>query len=186
MAPFLVIAALVALLIPAAWFAYRMATRPARLASLRRQLLAVAEEVPPGMFRIYSSPSGTEEIVVLPSLGRLHPDRFEVIPHDAVRDLYAAGEGTGVPFVCTTYAVHSTPPAVWRLASADLVRDAGGENGPTVVQQEKPSLAASWRLLRLDARTGVITPTREELQELVESIRGAKSCRDVARTQAGR
>ncbi|MGW7398120.1 hypothetical protein ACWGH7_16665 [Streptomyces cyaneofuscatus] len=156
------------------------------MSDLRRQLLAIAREVPPGVFRIYSSPSGTEEIVVLPSLQRLHPDRFEVVTHDSIRELHEAPEGEAVPFVFTAYAVNTIAPVVWRIQSADMVCGAGTEEGATVAPSEaaSPSWAASWKALRLDARTGAMTPTREELQKLIWSIKNAEHSRDMPRRGA--
>ncbi|MFF7903784.1 hypothetical protein ACFZCV_34260 [Streptomyces sp. NPDC007920] len=161
---------LVGLAVHVQWRAFR---RQQPIADLGDQLREISRAIPDGNVRMYASSVSGMAVECIPK--QRGSDAFTRFDLAEYADVDRAEPGQTVRMTGVTYRVDRTFPIIWRRVWADEAVK-GTDEGQYHYRAPEPAphrLRTLWKTFLLDHRIGVLTPDRDELQEILDLMGNA-------------
>jgi hypothetical protein len=142
-----------------------------------QSLRQIARDLPPGVFRVYERKDLDMALVCSPAHGA---SNFDLFLTSSLREVDEAFDphAEGRQFVASMeYKVMCNAPIVWVFPAVDEVTGSAVE--PPAPRAKWRLYLMAWKILALNARTGVLNPNRAELEQLLLIARTADHVRDM-------
>ncbi|MFF9287484.1 hypothetical protein [Streptomyces griseosporeus] len=152
--------------------------------ALALQLRQAAESVPSDVHRAFRSFGSEHDVIVSRSSSVMRPHRFTVLTREIVDEAAALRPGSESFVTTSVYQVTPGPLPVAVSHIVEATRLVWGQEDSEPHEEpcvEPGGIRSLWRRLRMAKKTGVSTPSREDLERILKTIRTAEATDDQTR-----
>jgi hypothetical protein len=152
-------------------YEWRLIARQRPFAHIADQMEQLREAIPPGMQRLYLPSEGRVAVQCNPAASVWKTHQFTCLQLDDVADLDRAEAEEVVYVGAVTYKMAVGLPLVQRVMWAEGTFKHSKHGDFHALPRPKRSVKGALRSMVLDHKAGVLTPTADELSNLVQIMR---------------
>lgn len=167
------------------WLGAPTTRQDSAVTSLAKELRQAATALPIDAHRIFRSFGGEHDVIVTRSKGPLSaPHRFEVLSRELADQAAGLEPGGEVVLTADVYTVTDAPlpaMAIHMVESRRLFWPMGADEPQELPDAGNSGLRTAHRLARLNQKTGVMTPSVDELEAVAATVRAPEGTHDLPR-----